>query len=1058
MKHKLTVLACVGLALLLSTGYTFAQSSSGVGEADGLEGSATLPRCAAVDIPIFLNISQNMGAWGLPLTITEATLNSVTESAAVLAQPQHGFGPLPLGTVVVLNFAGGCLPSGNYPDLWTLNMTTSDACTGKVIVDTAFVFPAGAFVTLDCTGAPMANFNWFKGEWDLKNQDPVCLTNPNHSITWLGAISQQLVGDDPDVCDVASLTFQLGDLGGLSNGAISSSGLFTYTGDCADKGTHTVKFTVTDQCGDVSPDCEFTVEVTNDVPTCGTNTHPPLYWQSQIVDFPLNAGPSLDPLTFSFVSIVPPLVGGPTSGVSVTSDGKLNMIVECDDAITNYTVTFRVSDGCDSVDCTIDILVFQDAPVCQDPANETVNWRTIPPLAVTLIATDDGCHCPLFWTILDEIPQPVNGGTIQGNQYIFDPDCLDVGKTITVRVVVDDCELRDTCSFTVTVINPPPTITCPDDIDLAILGDLVEAQASASDQYGDPLTYSIISFESLHDPGRRPTNDITSPITPGGPAIDPITGEFSWQTVVTPDQNDDGLWEVCLEVADGCDSTDTCCFTIDVLSYLLCITDAPPLSPAKTHVGPDTIINVLNGQIATVYVWLSNNYPVGGLDLLICYDQSGLSFIDAQAVGQLANWEYFTYRHSAQSNCAGGCPTGYLRIVAIADLDNGPNTHPTYPDDFLLHGQIAAINFYVTSDRNFIHSCFNVGFCTIDCGDNAISSVSGDTTFVPIGSDISCIDTTKETARDIIRLCWGRICIDEPPDDRGDINLNGIANEVGDAVLYTNYFIYGPSVWTSPYEDVQILASDVNNDGIVLTVADLIYLIRISTGDEQPFPPGGFPKLSPYANSGSVSYRVENGAMTVSTSSSVDLGGALMVFRYSDMGVGTPTLASAASGLTLTSSARNGELRVLLSTNPNAAEMASVQAGTHELFTVPVKGAGRIELVETQMSDAQGALMSTTAASASIPQSYALLQNYPNPFNAGTVIPFDLKNEGDWSLAVYNVAGQSVRTFSGHDAAGQVQVSWDGRDEQGRTAASGVYFYRIVSGDFAATKKMILLK
>jgi hypothetical protein len=389
-------------------------------------------------------------------------------------------------------------------------------------------------------------------------------------------------------------------------------------------------------------------------------------------------------------------------------------------------------------------------------------------------------------------------------------------------------------------------------------------------------------------------------------------------------------------------------------------------------------------------------------------------------------------------------------------MDNGPNTHPTYPDDYLLDGRIAALNFYVTSDRNFIDQCLLVGFCSIDCGDNVLSSVTGDTLFLPIGADISCIDTTKEVARDIIRLCWGRICIDEPPDDRGDINLNGLANEIGDAVLYTNYFIYGPSVWTSPWEATQILASDVNDDGVVLTVADLVYLIRIITGDESPFPAN--PKLSPYANSGSVTYQVENGAMTVSSSSSVDLGGALMVFRYSDMGVGTPTLASSASGLTLTSSARNGELRVLLSTNPNAAEMASVRAGTHELFTVPVQGEGRIELVETQMSDAQGALMSTTAASARIPQSYALLQNYPNPFNAGTVIPFDLKSEGDWSLEVYNVAGQSVRTFSGHDAAGQVQVSWDGRDNNDRTAASGVYFYRLTTGDYTSTRKMTLLK
>jgi hypothetical protein len=206
-------------------------------------------------------------------------------------------------------------------------------------------------------------------------------------------------------------------------------------------------------------------------------------------------------------------------------------------------------------------------------------------------------------------------------------------------------------------------------------------------------------------------------------------------------------------------------------------------------------------------------------------------------------------------------------VISIADMDNGPETHPDEMS-FYLDGDIIALNFLVTSDRNFIGQCLNVGFCTMDCGDNALSSKSGDTLFVAIGADISCIDYQKYVARDIIYFCNGRICIDEPPDDRGDLNLNGLANEVGDAVLYTNYFIYGGSVWDPTWIDTQILASDVNDDGIVLTVADLIYLIRIITGDEAPFPADpGNPKLSPYANSGSVSYRIDGNVMTVSTNS-----------------------------------------------------------------------------------------------------------------------------------------------------------------------------------------------
>jgi hypothetical protein len=460
-----------------------------------------------------------------------------------------------------------------------------------------------------------------------------------------------------------------------------------------------------------------------------------------------------------------------------------------------------------------------------------------------------------------------------------------------------------------------------------------------------------------------------------------------------------------------------------------------------------------------VYITLSNSYPLGGIDLLVCYDVSGLTFLGAESVDELSNWEYFTWRHSPNSNCQGSCPSGYVRIIGIADLDNGPDVHPD-DADFYLDGQIVALTFQVISDRNFINQCFNVGFCVLDCGDNALSSKSGDTLFIPIGSDQSCIDSTKYEARDIIEFCPGRICIDEPPDDRGDINLNGLANEIGDAVLLTNYFVYGSSVWDPVWEDVQILATDINDDGIVLTVADLIYLIRIITGDEQPFPPGtgnGSPKLSPYANSGMATLRVENNNVSVSTSSNVELGGALLVFRMNGLSTGEPSLLSGAAGMNLRYNANGSELRVLV--HPSwENELATIGSGSNEILSIPTSGDGTIELVEVQMSDSRGALMSTTAASVALPTSYALQQNYPNPFNAGTVMAFDLVGDANWTLTIYNVAGQTVREFNGLSGAGTVRVPWDGRTNEGAAASSGVYFYRVTANGFSATKKMTLMK
>jgi hypothetical protein len=275
--------------------------------------------------------------------------------------------------------------------------------------------------------------------------------------------------------------------------------------------------------------------------------------------------------------------------------------------------------------------------------------------------------------------------------------------------------------------------------------------------------------------------------------------------------------------------------------------------------------------------------------------------------------------------------------------------------------------------------------------------------------------------------------------------------------LFTNYFIYGSDVWDPVWEDVQILASDVNDDGIVLTVADLIYLIRIITGDEQAFPPGGHPKMSAYANSGTATLRVEDNSVTVSTSSSVDLGGALLVFRYSELSVGEPALLDGGTGMSVRSHANAGELRVLIHPSWDD-DWATIGAGYQDVLSIPTSGNGSIELVEVQLSDARGALLSTSTAKAVVPTEYALLQNYPNPFNAGTIISFNLKETSEWAVTVYNVLGQVVRAFDGTDDASSVRVSWDGRDRDGSAVASGVYFYRVTTPHWNATRKMTLIR
>lgn len=88
-----------------------------------------------------------------------------------------------------------------------------------------------------------------------------------------------------------------------------------------------------------------------------------------------------------------------------------------------------------------------------------------------------------------------------------------------------------------------------------------------------------------------------------------------------------------------------------------------------------------------------------------------------------------------------------------------------------------------------------------------------------------------------------------------------------------------------------------------------------------------------------------------------------------------------------------------------------------------------------------------------------LMSASPNPFNPATTIAFELAAPGEVSITVYDVSGRMIRSLvNGHLPAGLHEVSWNGRDRSGATVASGVYFYRLMSGEILETRKMVLLR
>jgi hypothetical protein len=98
-------------------------------------------------------------------------------------------------------------------------------------------------------------------------------------------------------------------------------------------------------------------------------------------------------------------------------------------------------------------------------------------------------------------------------------------------------------------------------------------------------------------------------------------------------------------------------------------------------------------------------------------------------------------------------------------------------------------------------------------------------------------------------------------------------------------------------------------------------------------------------------------------------------------------------------------------------------------------------------------------ADAEIPKATSLSNNFPNPFNPVTRISFALKEKGPVSLRVYDVSGRLVKVLVEEvRGAGFYETSWDGTNDSGRQAASGIYFCRMTATGYERTQKMVMLR
>lgn len=283
----------------------------------------------------------------------------------------------------------------------------------------------------------------------------------------------------------------------------------------------------------------------------------------------------------------------------------------------------------------------------------------------------------------------------------------------------------------------------------------------------------------------------------------------------------------------------------------------------------------------------------------------------------------------------------------------------------------------------------------------------------------------------------------------GDININRVANEVADAVMFTNFFIRGLDAFGNHVEESRA-ASDVNLDGTTLSIADLVYQVRVITGDlalnPKPLPP---------LNVASIRLKLHDGKATIQTDSRAGIGGGYFVFRYSGFTIGEPSLLDGAPGMTIKYGLTDDELKILVYSMKSGPE---IPAGIRNVFTVPLDGSGSMELVEIQLSDYHGNSLSAKI-SEPLPDIFTLHQNYPNPFNASTMISYDLPREAHVTVDIFNILGQRIAVLlDENQSAGAHRVIWDGADDNGNIVASGIYIYRMTADDTRIQKKMVLMK
>jgi len=688
--------------------------------------------------------------------------------------------------------------------------------------------------------------------------------------------------------------------------------------------------------------------------------------------------------------------------------------------VTNHclaggTVTLTLTDDAAGIgECTFDIVLGNDAPTVTCPAN--ASFKYCAGFAGDAVGND------VNGDAMDYDIAGVPGIGIDASGHItWAPTCQDVGGPYTVTVTVTDaCGATGECTFQLTVTNAAPAITCPDPAIVTAGSNFVSTDFVATDDCPPVVVTAAISPAAVNDP-------------------QVVGSHVEWLTAA----GEEGVFTITLTATDECGLYAECSFDVEVASYGF----TNIMIPNSECVNP--------GEYVCLPVLINNQTtPFGGFELALEYDYTSMTLVDVTPGEAIEGFEYFNYRLLPCPLC--GCCKYKILLYGQYDMPNGVENigDPIPTTGAGVYQELVNLCFVVNSNENLrglkIPVCFEwegtidpQSGCLVEdwnCGENTFSSLTGDTLYTSglccqFVADL-CDDPSDRVDGKLIfqygvcgQNCGGVDVCAAGPDEckRGDVNYNYITYEAADAVLFASYFVEGTSVFRYDMA-YQICATDVNADGRTLTLSDLVYLIRVILNDAV-----AIPKLAPSSEIASV--MVTDGVVTAECASQI---GALL-FEFD--GAVTPTLLAGNMEIMA-----NGNKVLVWSRTGQTIQNADVMSYT---------GA---QLVSVQAVDRDSRTLETVITARMTPTAFALHAAYPNPFNPSTNLSFTLPEAASYSMRIYNVAGQLVRSYEGMGSQGLNSITWDGKDNSGSEVSSGVYFYKLTAAGNSATEKMVMMK